>query len=400
MQGNSVLITGIGLLSSMGEGAAAHWNAVSAPQAPDLDKTGFAPYIVHKLGAVDWSRQIPRRSDQRQMELWQRLGTYAAGLALEDAGLKGQEEQTAAMDMIIAAGGGERDIAVDAQILAKGRQCANEEERGQMLNQSLLTELRPTLFLAQLSNLLAGNISIVHKITGSSRSFMGEEGSGLAALETAFARIRSGQSSHILVGSSYNAEHYDMLLGQELNSYLQAGDYAPVWSRRRSKPGEQAGGGLITGTAGVFLVLESADHAQKRGARAYAEIEAVITDQTNRQKQPLPETLSAMIQTANADKKIKFAVSGASGVHEVTKQEEQALRQSGLAYRAFSTLFGHMREAQFPFAVALAALALYHSRAFAPLEEKEPACEEPLAAALAIIAGIDRAEGLARLAKI
>ena len=38
-----------------------------------------------------------------------------------------------------------------------------------------MNDLRPTLFLAQLSNLLAGNISIVHGVTGSSRTFMGEE---------------------------------------------------------------------------------------------------------------------------------------------------------------------------------------------------------------------------------
>ncbi|KAA6404760.1 beta-ketoacyl-ACP synthase [Candidatus Tokpelaia sp.] len=400
MQGNSVLITGIGLVSSMGEGIEAHWQAVTAPLAPNLDKTGFAPYIVHRLGAVDWNLQIPRRSDQRQMEIWQRLGTYAAGLALEDAGLKAREDLTAKMDMIIAAGGGERDIAVDTQILAQARLCRTEEERGRLLNRILLTELRPTLFLAQLSNLLAGNISIVHKVTGSSRSFMGEEGSGLAAMETAFARIRSGQSSHILVGASYNAEHYDMLLGQELNSYLKADGYAPVWSRHRGDERAQAAGGLITGTAGAFLVLESAAHAETRGARVYAEIDIIATGQTNRQKTSLAETLSAMIKTAIAEKKADFAVSAASGVYGVTQQEEKALQQAGLVYRAFSTLFGHMREAQFPFAVALAALAVHKGRAFAPLEKKEPAQMPELESALAIIAGIDRAEGLACLSKV
>ena len=44
-----------------------------------------------------------------------------------------------------------------------------------------MSDLRPTLFLAQLSNLLAGNISIVHGVTGSSRTFMGEEAAGVDA---------------------------------------------------------------------------------------------------------------------------------------------------------------------------------------------------------------------------
>ena len=85
-----------------------------------------------------------------------------------------------------------------------------------LLNEKLTTELRPTLFLAQLSNLLAGNISIVHKVTGSSRTFMGEEGAGVSAVETAAARIRSGQSTHALVGGAFQTEHPDMLLGYEL----------------------------------------------------------------------------------------------------------------------------------------------------------------------------------------
>lgn len=401
MRDNTVLITGIGLISSLGEGVEAHWQAVRRPPAPNLDTEHFAPYTVHRLGEVDWNRQIPRRADQRQMETWQRLGTYAAGLALEDAGLKTREDLTAKMDMVIAAGGGERDIEVDAQVLAKGRRCGSDAERGLMLNEMLLSELRPTLFLAQLSNLLAGNISIVHKITGSSRTFMGEEGCGLAALETAFARIRSGQSSHILVGASYNAEHYDVLLGQELNSYLHAGRYAPVWSRQAAgTAGSSAGGGLITGTAGAFLVLESADHAQARGARAYAAVDAVFADQANRRKLPPAENLARLLKKAEAAAgKAGFAISGASGVHGITQQEEQALQQAGLAYRAFSSLFGHVREAQFPFAVALAALAVHHGHAFAPLENKEQTYDAPIKAALAVMAGIDRAEGVARLSK-
>jgi len=401
MNDNSVLITGIGLISSMGEGADAHWRALISPPSPNIETERFAPYTVHRLGEVDWSRQIPRRSDQRQMETWQRLGTYAAGLALEDAGLKGDEAQTSQMDMVIAAGGGERDIEVDAKILQAARQCKTDKERGILLNQMLMTELRPTLFLAQLSNLLAGNISIVHKITGSSRTFMGEEGCGLAALETAFARIHSGQSSHILVGASYNAEHYDMLLGQELNSYLKADGYAPIWGRQRGAQGAAANGkGLIPGTGGAFLVLESATHARRRGAKAYAALDNIAASQINRQKKSLPQQFAALLkQAAKNAPETKFAVSGASGVFGVTAAEERVLREAGLAPRAFSTLFGHMREAQFPFAVALAALAVRNGRAFAPLEAAEQAYDAPLNAALATIIGIDRAEGAALLAK-
>ncbi|AEQ08467.1 3-oxoacyl-(Acyl-carrier-protein) synthase ii [Brucella melitensis NI] len=69
MQNNKVVITGIGLISSLGEGVEAHWNAFSkAGTQPHLEKQAFAPYTVHPLGEVDWSLQIPKRGDQRQME--------------------------------------------------------------------------------------------------------------------------------------------------------------------------------------------------------------------------------------------------------------------------------------------------------------------------------------------
>src|SRR5258708_24790321 len=131
----------------------------------------FAPYLVHTLAPLDFDEQIPKKGAQRQMEGWQRIGTYAAGLALADAGVKGNLELLGRMDMIVAAGGGERDEAVDAAILTNRRKAANPDA---FLNERLMNDLRPTLFLAQLSNLLAGNISIVHHVTCAARPFIGE----------------------------------------------------------------------------------------------------------------------------------------------------------------------------------------------------------------------------------
>src|SRR5690606_9102781 len=120
MTARDVLIPGLGLVSSLGEGVDQHWSAFSQGDTrPVLDADRFAPYVVHPLPAIDWNLQIARRGDQRQMETWQRLGVYSAGLALDDADAK-QENLLSAMDMIVAAGGGERDVAVDQSILDAG----------------------------------------------------------------------------------------------------------------------------------------------------------------------------------------------------------------------------------------------------------------------------------------
>src|ERR1700690_2864364 len=207
-------ITGVGIVSCLGEGPQAHWQKLMEAH-PSANATAFAPFIVHPLAAINFDAQIPKKGDQRQMENWQRIGTYAAGLALDSAGVKGKPEILSHMDMIVAAGGGERDLAVDSTILSGIR---GAKDPGAYLNERLMSDLRPTLFLAQLSNLLAGNISIVHGVTGSSRTFMGEEPAGVDAVRVAFARIMSGQSDIALVGGSYNGERPDSLMFFEFTS--------------------------------------------------------------------------------------------------------------------------------------------------------------------------------------
>src|SRR5215211_7135042 len=102
-----VWVTGIGLTSSLGEGLDAHWRAMAETDHPRpvIDTESFAPYSVHRMVPLDFDKQIPRRGDQRQMENWQRVGTYTAGLALADAGIAGNAEMLANTNMVVAAAG-------------------------------------------------------------------------------------------------------------------------------------------------------------------------------------------------------------------------------------------------------------------------------------------------------
>src|SRR3712207_5114518 len=119
-----VWITGVGLVSSLGEGAAPHLAALADPATrPVLDETGFAPFPVHPLPPLDLDRQIPKRGDQRQMEPWQRLGTYAAGLAIDSADAR---DLVAAMHLVVAAGGGARGPAPAER---SGKRRVGEEGR-------------------------------------------------------------------------------------------------------------------------------------------------------------------------------------------------------------------------------------------------------------------------------
>jgi 3-oxoacyl-[acyl-carrier-protein] synthase II len=381
-------ITGVGILSSLGEGPDAHWQALDAGKI-NVETKNFAPYIVHPLAPVNFDTQIPKKGDQRQMEPWQRIGTYAAGLALDSAGAKGKPELLGRMDMIVAAGGGERDLAADSAILSGLPKADNQEP---FLNERLMSDLRPTLFLAQLSNLLAGNISIVHGVTGSSRTFMGEEAAGVDAVRIGFARIQSGQSDIVLVGGAQNSERKEMLLLYEFAQFNLTKEFKPVWARHGHP-------GFALGSMGAFLVLESSDNARARGAKPMARLTSVLNARSNRK----PGEITAMLgrlwdKIAPRAGKAGAFISGATGVEPATSEERAFLvGHPEFAVRATGTHIGHGVEPQFAMNIALAAIAVQRGELFASQDPTgfERSADGALARAVVTSVGHWRGEGLA-----
>src|SRR6204780_4672828 len=310
-----VWITGIGLATSLGEGLDANWNALNERRI-NVDEKGFAPYMVHPWAPVNLDTQIPKKGDQRQMEAWQRIGTYAAGLALGSAGVKGNKEILGRMDMIIAAGGGERDLKVDSAVMTA--QAPGNSAPG-FLNERLMSDLRPTLFLAQLSNLLAGNIAIVHGVSGTSRTFMGEEVAGADAARIALTRIAGGQSDIALIGGSHNGQRKDLLVLYEFGDYNLKDKVEPVSAGKGQS-------GFAPGSAGAFLVIESRAHAEARGAKPYARLTNVVSDQAPRQHAgevtaSLEKLWSKLGKLANKG----AIITGATGAEPVTSEERTFL---------------------------------------------------------------------------
>ncbi|MGE5771806.1 MAG: beta-ketoacyl-ACP synthase [Hyphomicrobiales bacterium] len=390
-----VWITGIGILSCLGEGAAAHWQKLMQAQ-PSADTVTFAPFVVHPLATINFDAQIPKKGDQRQMENWQRIGTYAAGLALDSAGVKGNTDILSRMDLIVAAGGGERDLTVDSNILTGIRNAANPAA---FLNERLMSDLRPTLFLAQLSNLLAGNISIVHGVTGSSRTFMGEESAGIDAVRIAHARIGAGQSDIALVGGSYNGERPDLLMLYEFATLALKHKYAPVWERGDGK------GGFALASLGAFLVIEARDHAEKRGVKPLGRLTSVVSDRANREPGTVTQTLSRLWDgiRSRIDARHAAVLSGATGADPATTEERVFLDAHGdLAVRATGSYLGHGLEPQFAMNIALATVALGHGSLFPPCDST--GLERPMDGDLkqVVVTGVGhwRGEGLALVERV
>jgi 3-oxoacyl-[acyl-carrier-protein] synthase II len=390
-----VWITGIGIVTALGEGEAAQWAALEAPARwrARIDSESIRPFHLHPIADLDLDRYIPKKGDQRAMGPLMHYGVSAAAMALADAGLAGDATVLGGADLSVAAPCGERDLAVDEQILAA---MAGSNDPGAMVNERLLNDLRPTLFLAQLPNLFAGNISIVLGVGGSSRTFMGEEAAGIAALRNAFLRVRAGQSEVALAGGCFNASRADSFMLYGPGGDLLEGAWLPLWRRPR--------GGIALGSAGAFLVLESPAHATRRGRSPRARLAAVAADQSDRK----PGAARAAAERALVGLALPAGglgvLSGATGVGPITAEERDWLaaleaKRPGTSVRGTAAALGHAMEASFAANLALAALCLARGGLFPPLAPDEPIEAAipgaPLRAVLVTGWGHHRGEGLA-----
>lgn len=347
-----VMITGVGLVSSHGEGRAIHAPLLAGGTPPVLARASHAPYDIHPTPELPLDRFIPRR-EMRQMEPWQRIGVHAAGIAIEEAGLK---PQVARIDVTVAAGGGERDAALDAAILA-----AHPGEAG--THKMLMEGLRPTLFLAQLPNLLAGSISITHGVGGSSRTLMGEEVAGAEALRVAARRVAAGTSAVALTGAAMTSDRPELLLLYGLGGHLHAGPWARLPERQ----------GMLLGSVAAFLTLEpeganaaplarlahiatSQGRPEGRAARLASLLDAALQGaaQPNTAQ---PKTAQLNTTGLGAD----MIISTASGAAAATRDELAALPRAPDLFSA--DILGHSAEAAFPAGLVLATWAIATGRA-------------------------------------
>ncbi len=365
-----VCVTGAGLLSPIGADGESRWAALSdtAKRTGVVDHETYAPFYVYPIRDFDPSTQIPKPGDQRAMGPMMLYGVHAAGVALEQAGIKGDEALLEQTHMIVSAGGGERDWSLDEEIV-KGLPGAND--KGAFLNRELADGLRPTLFLAQLPNLFAGNVSIVHGVSGSSRTFMGEESAGIDTVRIAFEKIVAGQGDIFLVGAGFNAERPDLHLMYHAAGMLMRGDYASLWHRPDA--------GICLGSAGGFLVLESEESATRRGVDVLARLSAVESDRTRREPGAAAATAGAQFDKVRPHLRdgSLAVLSGACGSGAITAEEKgflEAVRaeRPDAIVRGTGEAVGHAVEAAFLQNIILGLDCLERSRLFPPLSADEP----------------------------
>jgi 3-oxoacyl-[acyl-carrier-protein] synthase II len=262
-----VVVTGIGLVTPLGVGAESVWkqliegrSGIRAIQSFDVSDlpakvAGQVPRGETASGAFNADDWVPPK-EQRKMDEFIVFALAAADQAVADAGWKPQgEEDRERTGVMIGSGiGGLPGITEGAITL---------HERGPR-------RLSPFFIPSNLINLASGHVSIRYGFTGPNHAVVTACSTGAHAIGDA-ARLIMWDDADVMVCGG--AEAAICRLG--LAGFAAARALSTAFNDQPSKasrPWDQARDGFVMGEGAGVLVLEELEHAQKRGAKIYAEV--------------------------------------------------------------------------------------------------------------------------------
>ena len=278
------VITGIGCVSAVGVGIGPTWEALCSGSSglraiSAFDASAFPCSVGGEVFEGDTllsARDYVPKSYRKATKVMARdtqLAVAAAALAVRDAGLVTRESQQDPAEFTYAPEELGRHIGADeiasAFVTAKddaGRFSLREwGEHG-------IGNLQPLWMLKYLPNMLACHVTIIHGAEGPSNTITCSEASGLMSVGESRRIIERGAAKACLSGgieSKVNAMGISRMGLCNRFAEIDSGDPEP-WRAIRPYDVEAPGG--VPGEGGGIIVLEDAAHANKRGARVYAEL--------------------------------------------------------------------------------------------------------------------------------
>lgn len=397
-----VVITGIGLVTPLGVGTDETWDRLVAGDSAVGPIAGYdASTLRTQVGAemaltTRDARDYVDRRQLRTMTRYDMLASVAGALAMTDAGIEGPQDDPEGRFGLFTASGKEvsepdhfkevsvacRDAAGVAQVTKFGELAA--------------TQVHPLFYVEGLQAGSLFYLSEAFMLRGANTFFAGAAEAGLTAIGRAFRCVRRGESGAVLAGGAdapvcwWNMAKIDSV--------------GLTTAKGSVRPYDVDRDGTAMGEGAAFVVVESLDSAQARGARVYAEVAGfgsasdvahyITPDAEGRALTGAVER--ALKDAAGSAGAVDYVVSDGSGTRQGDASEAAALRAAfsngdAPAVSANKAAMGHMGAASGAANAALAALAIDRG-ALPPnlnLENVDPACS-----------GVDWVTGAARSAPV
>jgi len=253
-----VVVTGVGALTPIGLSAPAFWKALlegvsGADYITKFDASLFRTRFACELKGFDPLQYIDRR-EARKMDSFTHYAIVAANEAIQDAGLLNGKVDKDAVGVIMASGIG-------------GLYTFMEEMRDYKPGQP--PRFNPFFIPKMIIDIAAGHISIQHGFRGPNYATVSACASSANAIADGYLLIKEGLAEVMVVGGSEAAINEAGVGGFNAMRALSERNDDP---KTASRPFDKDRDGFVLGEGAGALVLESLEHALRRGAKIYAEL--------------------------------------------------------------------------------------------------------------------------------
>jgi 3-oxoacyl-[acyl-carrier-protein] synthase II len=372
-----VVVTGIGLVSSLGIGTEANWAALVAGRCgigtiTKFDAAQFSTRIAGEVRGFD-PLQFIEKKDVKKMDVFIQYAIAASQFAVDDARLRVTPDIATRVGVFIASGiGGFTTIEREHRALLEGGP----------------RKISPFFIPSAIINLAAGQVSIRYGAKGPNSATCTACAASAHAIGDAYEIIRRGAADVMIAGGSEAAITPMGIGGFGALRALSTRNKEP---QRASRPFDKDRDGFIVGEGAGVLILEEAEGAARRGARVYAELVGYgmsadayhITAPSEDGDGPF-RVMRATIESAGVGLEcVSYINAHGTSTPQGDKLETLAIRRCfgehahRLAVSSTKSMTGHLLGAAGGLEAGVTALAVYHQ--LAPptinLDEPDPACD-------------------------
>jgi 3-oxoacyl-[acyl-carrier-protein] synthase II len=259
MSKRRVVVTGLGIVSPVGNDVASAWASILAgrsgiSQIQRFDTTNFPTHFGGEIRGLDLEPYMTAK-DARRMDAFMQYGVVAGMQAMRDSGLQVTEANSERIGIMMGSGmGGLESI---------------EQTYDKYLETHSPKKVSPFFIPASIINLVGGHLSINFKITGPNLAVATACTTSTHALGLAMRLIQYGEADAMLAGGSEMATCVTGMSGFAQAKALSQRNDDPQGA---SRPWDKDRDGFVMGDGAGAMLLEDYESARARGAKIYAEL--------------------------------------------------------------------------------------------------------------------------------
>jgi 3-oxoacyl-[acyl-carrier-protein] synthase II len=255
-----VAVTGIGLVSPVGIGNAANWEALLAGKSgvgpiTRFDPSPFASRIAAEVKGFDPSLFIPKK-EIKKMDTFIHYSMGAAHFAMEDSGLPVTDENRERIAVVVGSGIGGLPLIERTQ-----KEFVESGNSPRVISPFFITGL--------IVNEAAGNISIRYGLKGPNLATVTACTTGAHAVGEAYRKIQYGEADAAVAGGTESVITPLAVGGFAVMRALSTRNDEP---ERASRPWDRGRDGFVIGEGAGLVILEEMEAAKRRGAKIYCEL--------------------------------------------------------------------------------------------------------------------------------